>query len=151
MKLVLTRPLMLDIFAAMDASENKFHLRLSLAGRRRKERVIVESICQSQQQALAPDSPEIIGEMVFHPDRMHWLRPSEKRRMSNLLRRKDEFTIVVAELSSDDEPAFYPVFFSKDFPHGLDMALTYDGFTVRQDRSALESPAERRNHKRPSS
>jgi hypothetical protein len=149
MKLVLNRTLMLEIFAAMDASKNKFRQRLSLIGARHGDRITIKSLCKSgQRQTLASDSSTIVGEMVFHPDRMYWLRPSEKRRMLELMKEKEEFTFVVAEISSDGDPAFYPVYFSEKFPQGLDMAPTYDGVTVRQDRSALVSPAERAKHKR---
>jgi hypothetical protein len=149
MKLVLNRAVVLEILDAMDASENKFRVKLSLVGARRGHRVIIESLGQSGQPEASVSEPRTtIGEMVFHPAGMYWLKPSEKRRVAELLKQKEELAFVVAEVSSCGDPAFFPVYFSRQFPQGLDMALTCDGVTVRQDRSALKSPAEQTKHRR---
>jgi hypothetical protein len=149
MKLVLNRTVIGELFHVMEAAENKFQLRVSLAGAKREGRIIVESIYRSDQPGnSACDLSRIIGEMVFHPECIYWLRPSEKRRAAGVLKQKEEFTLVVAQVSSCGDLAFYPVYFSRRFPQGLDMALTYDGVTVRQERSALISPSEETKQRR---
>jgi hypothetical protein len=117
---------MLEIFAAMDASQNKFRQRLSFIGARRGGRIIIKSLCKlGQPQTSASDSSTIVGEMVFHPDRMYWLRPSEKRRVAELLKEKEEFTFVVSRTLLRWRPGLLPRIFlgeiSAGTRHGADV------------------------------
>jgi hypothetical protein len=78
-----------------------------------------------------------VGEVFFHPDGQYLLAPSEKQHISDMLREKNEMTVVVTVIARNGDLAFYPVYFSQDIPKGVDMALEYEGSTVCQSRSAL--------------
>ena len=75
--------------------------------------------------------------MLFHPDGRYLLTPSEKQHISDLLLEKNEMAVVVTVVGRGGDLAFYPVYFSRSFPDGVDMALEYEGTTVCQSRSAL--------------
>ena len=81
--------------------------------------------------------PKVVGEVFFHSDGQYLLTPSEKQHISDMLREKNEVSVVVTVIARNGDLAFYPVYFSQDIPNGVDMALEYEGSTLCQSRSAL--------------
>jgi hypothetical protein len=75
--------------------------------------------------------------MFFHPDGQYLLTPEEKKEISCGLLEMNDVVAVVTIIARDGDLAFYPTFFSRDMPHGTDMALEYEGSTVCQQRSTL--------------
>src|SRR4029077_6995238 len=119
-----------------DASRPKRTAKASLIGRRAGKRVVIESARRTE--AVGRRSlPKVVGEVFFHPDGQYLLTPSEKQRISDMLREKNEVAVVVTVIARNGDLAFYPVYFSQDIPNGVDMALEYEGSTVCQSRSAL--------------
>ena len=78
-----------------------------------------------------------MGEIFFHPHGQYLLTPSEKQHISDMLLEKNEVAVVVTVIARNGDLAFYPVYFSRDIPNGVDMALEYEGSTLCQSRSAL--------------
>ena len=136
MTLVLSKAVFVQLCRIRGTSRAKRAQKVSLIGRRAGKRVVIESARRTEAVGRTR-LPKVVGEVFFHSDGQYLLTPSEKQHISDMLREKNEVAVVVTVIARNGDLAFYPAFFSKDMPNGVDMALEYEGSTVCQSRSAL--------------
>lgn len=122
MTLVLSKAVFVQLCRIRDASHPKRAAKVSLIGRRAGKRVVIDSARRTE--ALTRSSlTKVVGEVFFHAHGQYLLTPSEKQHISDMLREKNEVSAVVAVIARNGDLAFYPAYFSRDIPNGVDMAL----------------------------
>jgi hypothetical protein len=144
MKLVLSRTVVRQIFRALKVTRKKFAEPVLLIGRREGDRLVIENACRKETQSGA-STRSLIGNMFFRPEKRvfadlddRWrLSASERRHIANMLLEKNELAAVVTIVERHGDLAFYPAYFSRENPRGVDMALQYEGSTLCQQHSAL--------------
>ncbi len=137
-----------EIFQQIDAIRGP----VALYGVKRGRRFFIHAV-REQGSGLPDDSLPQLGLLHQHADSPHLLTHSlthsELAEAREALKKREEYITGIL-LHDAGGVALYPVYFSREVPNGQDMWWEYEGTTVRQQWSALESVAEHlRRRRRP--